>query len=63
MFAVRLNHYVSLSLTNKKYSVHLYALYFPRTELRTFTSRRDQLVICGHYVLRPINSSLSETRI
>jgi hypothetical protein len=42
-----MNHYVSLSLTNRKSSVHLYALYSPRTALRTFTPRRDQLVICG----------------
>jgi hypothetical protein len=42
-----MNHYVSLSLTNKKSSVHLHALYSPCTELRTFTARRDQLVICG----------------
>jgi hypothetical protein len=34
-------NYVSLSLTNMKSSVHLYALYFPRTALRTFTPRRE----------------------
>jgi hypothetical protein len=45
-----MSHYVSLSLTNKKSSVHLYALYSPRTALRTFTPRRDQLVICGQQV-------------
>jgi hypothetical protein len=44
-----MNHYVSLSLTNGWSSVHLYALYSPRTALRTFTPRRDQLVICGQY--------------
>jgi hypothetical protein len=43
-----MNHYVSLSLTNRKYSVHLHALY-TRTALRTFTLRRDQLLICGQY--------------
>jgi hypothetical protein len=43
------NHYVSFLLTNRKYSVLLHALYSPRTALRTFTPRRDQLVICGHY--------------
>jgi hypothetical protein len=43
-----MNHYVFSSLTNKKSSVHLHALYSPRTALRTFTPRRDQLVICGH---------------
>jgi hypothetical protein len=47
-----MNHYVSLSLTNRKSSVHLHALYSPRTALRTFTPRRDQLVICGQYTLR-----------
>jgi hypothetical protein len=46
-----MNHYVSLSPTNKKSSVHLHALYSPRTALRTFTPRRDQLVICGQYVV------------
>jgi hypothetical protein len=30
-------------------SVHLYYFYSPHTALRTFTSRRDQLVICGQY--------------
>jgi hypothetical protein len=44
-----MNHYVSLSLTNRKSSDHLHALYFPRTVLRTFTPRRDQLVTCGRY--------------
>jgi hypothetical protein len=44
-----MNHYVSLSLNNRKSSVHLNALYSPRTALRTFTPRRDQLVICGQY--------------
>jgi hypothetical protein len=43
MFAVRL-------LTNRKSSVHLHALYSSRTELRTFTPRRDQLVVCGQYI-------------
>jgi hypothetical protein len=42
-----MTHYVSLSLTNRKSSVHLHAMYSPRTALRTFTPRRDQLVICG----------------
>jgi hypothetical protein len=46
-----MNHYVSLSLTNRKSSVHLHALYSPHTALRTFTPRRDQLVICGQYVM------------
>jgi hypothetical protein len=31
-----MNHYVSLPLTNRKSSVHLHALYSPRTALRTF---------------------------
>jgi hypothetical protein len=34
-----MNHYVSLSLTNRKSSVHLHALNSPRTAL----TRRDQL--------------------
>jgi hypothetical protein len=46
-----MNNYVSLSLTNSKSSVHLHALYSPRTALRKFTPRRDQLVICGQYCL------------
>jgi hypothetical protein len=45
-----MNHYVSLSLTNRKCSVHLHALYSPRTTLRTFTPRRDKLVICGKWL-------------
>jgi hypothetical protein len=44
-----MNHCVSVSLTNRKSSVHLYALYSPRTALRTFTPRRVQLVNCGQY--------------
>jgi hypothetical protein len=47
-----MNHYVFLSLTNIKSSVHLHALCHPpppRSALRTFTPRRDQLVICGQY--------------
>jgi hypothetical protein len=35
------NHFVPLSLTSRKSSVHLRALYSPRTALRTFTPRRD----------------------
>jgi hypothetical protein len=42
-----MNHCVSLSLTNRKSSVHLHALYSPHTALRTLSPRRDQLVICG----------------
>jgi hypothetical protein len=45
--SLAVNHYVSLSLTSRKCSVHLHALYSRRTALRTFTPRRDQLVICG----------------
>jgi hypothetical protein len=41
-----MNH-VSLSLTNRKFSVHLHSLNYLCTALRTFTPRRDQLVICG----------------
>jgi hypothetical protein len=44
------NHSVSLSLTNRKSSVHLHALYSPRTALRMITRCRDHLMICGHYV-------------
>jgi hypothetical protein len=51
MFAVRLWITKFLSLTNRKSSVHLHALYSPRTALRTFTPRRDQLVMCGQYTL------------
>jgi hypothetical protein len=49
MFAVRLWITTSLSLTSRKSSVHLYALYSPATTLRTFTPHRDQLVSCGRY--------------
>jgi hypothetical protein len=50
MFAVKtMNHYVSLSLTNRKSSVHLHDLYSPSTALSTFTPRRDQLVICVQF--------------
>jgi hypothetical protein len=48
--SLAMNYCVSLSLTNRKSSVHLHALYSPRTALRTFTPRRDQLVICGQYI-------------
>jgi hypothetical protein len=41
-----MNHYVSLSVTNRNSVVHLHALYSPHTALRTFTPRTDQLVIC-----------------
>jgi hypothetical protein len=44
-----MNHYVSLSLTNRKSCVHLHALNSSRTALRTFTPRRDQLTVCGEY--------------
>jgi hypothetical protein len=44
-----MNHCVSLSLNNMKYSVHLHAFYSPRTAIRMFTPRRDQLVICRQY--------------
>jgi hypothetical protein len=45
--SLAMNH-VSLSLTNRECSVHLHALYSPlHSALRTFTSLRDQLVICG----------------
>jgi hypothetical protein len=53
-----MNHYVSLSLTNRKSSVHLHALYSPRTAVRTFTHRRDQLVICGQYDSSILTSEL-----
>jgi hypothetical protein len=35
-----MNHYISLSLTSRKSSVHLHALYSPHTALRTFTPHR-----------------------
>jgi hypothetical protein len=44
-----MNHYVALSLADRKSSVHLNALYSPRTALRMYTPNRDQLVICGQY--------------
>jgi hypothetical protein len=44
-----MNRCVSLSLTNRKSSVHLHALCSPRTAVRTFTARWDQHVICGQY--------------
>jgi hypothetical protein len=44
-----MNHYVSLSLTNRKSSVHLRALNSPRTAISMLTARRDQIVICGQY--------------
>jgi hypothetical protein len=47
VFSLAMNHYVSLSLTSRKTSVHLHALYFPRTAQRSFTPHGDQLVICG----------------
>jgi hypothetical protein len=43
-------HHVFLSLTTRKSSVHLYVLYFPCTALRTFTPRKDQLVISRQYL-------------
>jgi hypothetical protein len=43
------SYHVCLTLTNRKSSVHLHALYSPRTALRTFTPRRHQLAICGQY--------------
>jgi hypothetical protein len=44
-----MNHYVSLALTNRKSSVHLHALYSPRTALRMFTPRRNHLMVCLLY--------------
>jgi hypothetical protein len=49
VYSYAINLYVSLSLTNRKSSVHLDALYSPRTALRTFTPRWDLLLICGQY--------------
>jgi hypothetical protein len=45
-----MNHYVTLALTNRKSSVHLHALYSPRTALRMFTPRRDHLMVCLLYM-------------
>jgi len=45
-----MNHYVTLALTNRKFSVHLHALYSPRTALRMFTPRRDHLMVCLLYI-------------
>jgi hypothetical protein len=47
-----MNHYVILALTNRKSSVHLHALYSPRTALRMFTPRRDHLMVCLLYVCK-----------
>jgi hypothetical protein len=44
-----MDQYVSLSLTSTKSCVHLHALYSLRTALKSFTPRRDQLVIYGQY--------------
>jgi hypothetical protein len=44
-----MNHYVTLALTNMKSSLHLHALYSPRTALRMFTLRRDHLMVCLLY--------------
>jgi hypothetical protein len=59
--SLAVNHHVSLSLTNRKCSVQLHALYSPRIALRTFTPRRDQLVIygqyCTHHNLRTVKES------
>jgi hypothetical protein len=52
-----MNHYVTLALTNRKSSVHLHAVYSPRTALRTFTPRRDHLVVCLLYVETGMQSS------
>jgi hypothetical protein len=46
-----MNDYVYLSLNNRKSSVHLHALYSPRIAIRTSAPRRDQLVICGQYIM------------
>jgi hypothetical protein len=49
VYSYAVNQHVTLSLTNRKSSVHLHSLYSPRTAVRTFAPRRDQLVICGQY--------------
>jgi hypothetical protein len=49
-----MNHYVTLALTNMKSSVHLHALYSPRTALRIFTPRRDHLMVCLLYAVQQI---------
>jgi hypothetical protein len=51
VFSYAMNRYVSLSLINRKSSVHLYALNYPRTVLRTFTLRWDQPSIYGQYTI------------
>jgi hypothetical protein len=48
-----MNYYVTLSLTNRKSSVRLHALYSPLTALRTFTPRRDQLLINIYRYISP----------
>jgi hypothetical protein len=44
VYSYAMNHYVCLSLTNRKSSIHLLAFYSPRTALRTYipqVSTRD----------------------
>jgi hypothetical protein len=50
-----MNHYVTLALTSRKSSVHLHALYFPRTVLRMFTPRRDHLMVCLLYSIKQMS--------
>jgi hypothetical protein len=57
-----MNYYVTLSLTNGKSSVHLYALYSPRTALRTFTPRRVQLLIYINTYPRNVDMQPTSTR-
>jgi hypothetical protein len=52
------NYYVFLSLTNRKSSVHLHALYSPRITPRTYIPLRGPLVISGQYCT--MNNLLSE---
>jgi hypothetical protein len=42
--------------------VHLHALYSPRTALRTFIPRKDQIVMCGQY-LRVILEKLTVAQL
>jgi hypothetical protein len=49
------------TLTSKKSSIHLFALYCRNTALRTSTPRRDQLVIYGQYCPGIFPNGLSRT--
>jgi hypothetical protein len=47
--SLAMNHYVFLSLTSRKSSIHLHDLNSPSTALKTFTPRRYQFMKFGQY--------------